>query len=118
MYNIILNKNEIIKLISDNTIVYTTKEEKNVTCIITNQRLLILDYPSGIHNSAEDLRISGKINYIKMKEVIGEINLKDIETIIKESNYYKIEFKNKEYINMKDNEVIDYLKGEKNEEKY
>lgn len=70
------------------------KKKKNVTCIITNQRLLILDYPSGIHNSAEDLRISGKMNYIKMKEVIGEINLKDIETIIKESNNYTIEFKN------------------------
>ena len=75
MYDFKLNKNEEIKLISDNTIIYTAKEEKNITCIITNQRLLMLDYPSGIHNSAEDLRISGKMNYIRKKEIIEEIDL-------------------------------------------
>ena len=112
MYDFKLNKNEEIKLISDNSIVYTTKQEKNVTCIITNKRLLIFDYPSGVHNSAEDLRISGKMTYIKKKEVIGEIDLKNIENITRESDYYKIELKNKEYINLADNEIINYLKGE------
>ena len=97
MYDFKLNKGEEIKLISDNTIVYTSSEERNVTCIITNKRLLILDYPSGVHNSAEDLRISGKMNYIRMKEIIGEIDLKDIEIIVKEADYYRIELKNKEY---------------------
>ncbi len=116
MYDFKLNKNEEVKLISDNTIVYTAKEDKNVTCIITNQRLLILDYPSGIYNSAEDLRISGKMTYIRKKEVIGEIDLKDIENIIKESDYYKIEFNNNEYINLNDNEIIEYLKKEENNE--
>lgn len=112
MYDFKLSKEEEIKLISDNTIVYTANEEKNTTCIITNKRLLILDYSSGVHNSAEDLRISGRMNYIKKKEVIGEINLEDIENIIKESYYYKIELNNKEYINLADDEVIKYLKGE------
>ena len=110
MYDFKLNKNEKIKLISDNTIIYTANDERNVTCIITNQRLLILDYPSGIHNSAEDLRISGKMTYIRKKEVIGEINLEDIEIIIKESDYYKIQLKNKEYINLNDDEIINQLK--------
>lgn len=109
MYDFKLNKNEEVKLISDNTIVYTAKEEKNVTCIITNQRFLILDYPSGVHNSAEDLRISGKMNYIRKKEVIGEIGLKDIEAIVKEADYYRIELKNKEYININDDDIIEYL---------
>ena len=86
MYDFKLNKNEEIKLISDNTIVYTAKEEKNVTCIISNQRLLILDYPSGIYNSAEDLRISGKMTYIRKKEIAADINLKDITSITKENN--------------------------------
>ena len=113
MYDFKLNKKEVIKLISDNTIVYTSKEKKNVTCIITNQRLLILDYPSEIHNSAEDLRTSGKMNYIKKKEVIGKIDLRDVETIIKRANYYKIKLKNKEYINLNDNIIIKYLEGEK-----
>lgn len=109
MYDFKLNKNEEVKLISDNTIVYTAKEEKNVTCIITNQRFLILDYPSGVHNSAEDLRISGKMNYIRKKEVIGEIDLKDIENITKEADHYRIELKNKEYINLNDDDIIKYL---------
>ena len=113
MYDFRLNNNEEIKLISDNAIVYSSNDEKNVTCIITNQRLLFLDYPSGVHNSAEDLRISGKMNYIRKKEVIGEVNLKYIENITKESDYYRIEFKNKEYINLIDDDIIGYLKGDR-----
>lgn len=68
MYDFILNKNEKIKLISDDAVIYPNKEERNATCIINNQRLLILNYPSRIHNSAEDLRISGKMNYIRKKK--------------------------------------------------
>ena len=116
MYDFKLNKNEEVKLISDNTIVYTSSEEINVTCIITNKRLLILDYPSGIHNSAEDLRISGKMNYIRKKEIIEEIDLSVIASITKENNYYRIEINNKGYINLSDEEIIKYLKKEENNE--
>lgn len=110
MYDFKLNKNEEIKLISDNTIIYTDIEEKNVTSIVTNQRLLILDYPSGIYNSAEDLRISGKMTYIRKKEIICEINLQDIKSIIKDKSYYKIELDNNSYINLVDDEIISFLK--------
>ena len=67
---------------------------------------MILDYPNGYHNSQEDLRISGKMTYIRKKEVIEEIYLKDIESIIKEKEYYRIELKNKAYINLSDNDII------------
>ena len=110
MYDFKLNKNEEIKLISDNTIIYTDIEEKNVTSIVTNQRLLILDYPSGIYNSKEDLRISGKMTYIRKKEIICEINLQDIKSIIKDKSYYKIELDNNSYINLVDDEIISFLK--------
>ena len=106
MYDFKLKNNEEIRLISDDTIIYTDNEEINVTCIITNQRLLILDYPSGIYNSAEDLRVSGKMTYIRKKEIVAEINLKDITSIIKENNYYRIELNNKSYINLSDEETI------------
>lgn len=116
MYDFKLKNNEEIKLISDNTIIYTDNEEINVTCIITNQRLLILDYPSGIYNSAEDLRISGKMTYIRKKEIVADINLRDITSVTKENNYYKIELNNKGHINLSDEEIIKYLKKETNNE--
>ena len=109
MYDFKLNKNEEIKLISDNTIIYTDIEEKNVTSIVTNQRLLILDYPSGIYNSAEDLRISGKMTYIRKKEIICEIKLQKIKSIINDKDYYKIELDDG-HINLKDDEIIKWLK--------
>ena len=55
MYDIKLFDNEKIELISDNTLVYTDSGDKNCSSIVTNMRYLILDYPSGIHNSMEDL---------------------------------------------------------------
>lgn len=115
MYDFKLNKNEKINLISDNTVIYTDTDKRNVTCIITNQRLLILDYPSGIHNSKEDLRISGKMTYIRKKEIICEIKLQNIISIIKKKDSHKIEL-NEGFINLKDDEIIKYLNKEKNNE--
>lgn len=109
MYDFKLNRNEKIKLISDNTLIHTSAGNKELTCIITNQRMLILDYPSGMYNSAEDLRISGKISYIRKKEMIEEINLEDIKSIIKENNHHKLELINGNYININDDDIIDYL---------
>ncbi len=109
MYDFKLNKKETVHLISDNTLIYIEKDIKKVTSIITNKRLLILDYPSAIHNSYEDLRISGKMNYIRKKEVISEINLIDIVSITKMEQYYKIEL-NDGYINLEDDEIVKCLK--------
>lgn len=102
MYDIKLEKNEQIILISDNTII----NNKLYTAVITNKRFLILDYPSQYHNSQEELRILGRINYIKMKEVIFSKELKDIKKI--DSN--KILFNDDTNINIKDKEIINKLK--------
>ena len=72
MYDLILKENEKVKLISDNTMIYTNSDHKLYTTIITNKRLLFLDYPSQMYNSSEDVRLSGKINYIRKKEIIEE----------------------------------------------
>ena len=110
MYDFKLEQNEEIKLISDNTIIYFDKESKNYTSIITNKRLLILDYPSGVHNSAEDLRISGRMTYIRKKEVILEIYLNDMVSLENEKQFYKIILRNGKYLNINDDEIINYLK--------
>ena len=101
MYDIKLEKNEKIILISDNTVI----NDKLYTSIITNKRFLILDYPSQYQNSQEELRILNRINYIKKKEVILAISLNDIKNIIDN----KIIFNNDNII-LKDDDIIDRLK--------
>lgn len=101
MYDIKLEKNEKIILISDNTVI----KDKLYTSIITNKRFLILDYPSQYQNSQEELRILNRINYIKKKEVILAISLNDIKNIIDN----KIIFNNDNII-LKDDDIIDRLK--------
>lgn len=110
MYNIVLDENEEIKLISDNTIVYNNKDELICTSIITNKRYLILDYPSDLYNTREDLRILNKLNYVKQKEVIFEINLDKILSVEKDNKYYKININKDEYILIDDIDIINYLK--------
>ena len=98
MYDIKFLSDEKIELISDNTLVYTKEGDKNCSSVVTNIRYLILDYPSGVYNSMEDLRISGKINYIKKKEII-----------LRDNDYDKIVLNNQEYILVNDKEIIEYL---------
>ena len=109
MYDIKLEKNEQIILISDNTII----NDKLYTSVITNKRLLILDYPSQYHNSKEELRILGRINYIKMKEVIFSKNLKEIKKIVNN----KILFNDTEELIINDKDIINKLKEYLNKEK-
>jgi len=111
MYDIKFFDDEKIELISDNTLVYTNDGEKICSGIITNKRFLILDYSSGVHNSMEDLRISGKITYIRKKEIIFSIFLSDIDKIIKDGEFDKIIFKNGEYVLINDSEIVLYLRN-------
>lgn len=102
MYDIKLENNEKIILISDNTII----NDKLYTSIITNKRFLILDYPSQYQNSQEELRILNRINYIKKKEVIFSISLKDIKSITTN----KLTLNNNESIILNDEDIINKIK--------
>ena len=81
MYNFKLLNNEEIVLIDDDVLI--KNKDYKYTIILTNKRLLVLDYPSNTFNSMEDLRISGRINYVKMKEIILAKSLSNIKHIIK-----------------------------------
>lgn len=108
MYDFELGKNEKIILINDDVIVGL--ENKKYTIIVTNKRLLVLDYSSKFHNSIEDLRAIGRINTVKMKEVICEKKLIDIKNI----NNNQIIFDDDSYIVINDKEIINLLKNERN----
>ena len=102
MYDIYLTDGEAIKLIENSALI---NNEKMYTVIITNYNLYILDIPSKIHNSNEDLRISGKLNYIKKKEVIYKNSLLNINTITKN----RITFKDNTHLNINSKSVINKL---------
>ena len=108
MYNFNLLNNEKIKKIFDDVLIY--KDNKLYTIIITNKRLLILDYPSGIHNSMEDLRISGKMNYVKMKEIIFDVEISFIKEVSKQDDIIKIIFMDDSFIEIDNNDVYNELK--------
>ena len=78
-------------------------DNKLYSFIITNKRILILDYPSGYHNSMEDLRMSGKINYVRMKEIILAKKIEDIKEISNEKNI--IRFKDNSFIEIDNSRV-------------
>ena len=110
MYDIKFFTNEKIELISDNTVLLIDNKEKECSSIVTNKRYLILDYPSSVYNSSEDLRISGRGNYIKKKEVIFDISISDIKEIV-DGNFNKIVFNDEKYILVKDKDIILCLKN-------
>ena len=114
MYNFKLIDDEKIILIVDDVLIY--KDNKLYTFIITNKRLLVLDYPSELYNSMEDLRISGKMNYIRMKEIVFERNLDDIIFVFKEGSKIKISFMDGSFIEFKSNDVYKLLKDRCNDE--
>jgi len=108
MYNFKLLNNENIKKIIDDVLIY--KNNKLYSFIITNKRLLVFDYPSGYHNSMEDLRISGKINYIKMKEIIFERNVDDIKEITEKNGKYFIMFNDDSFIEIGNKNAYETIK--------
>lgn len=93
MYNFNLNKDEEIIKVFDDVLIRQEGNEKVTTIALTNKRVPFLDYL--IENEGlEVLRIARGMNYIKYKEVYYQINLNDIESIIKDK-FYKVILKNK-----------------------
>lgn len=108
MYNLELMNNEEVIRIFDEIFVKQNKNEKITTIVLTNKRLLFLDYL--IENEGlEVLRIARGINYIKTKEVYYQINLSDVKNISK-NKYHKIVCKNGMSFEFDDDELYKLLK--------
>ena len=107
MYNFKKLKNEHIELIEDNCILLYEEKEKNISVILTNMRLILLDYPNGT-DYQETLRISKGVNYMKNKEEFFSINLSDILNI----ENCKYTLKNGNYFNLKTNEIEKRIVGD------
>lgn len=87
MYDFKMLKNEKIELIDDFFQLYIDEAIKDYTVIITNMRLLILDFPNTAKNFKEDLRASQRLYYIRKKVIIFEIRLDEIKKLLKKRSF-------------------------------
>ncbi len=85
---------EEIKYISDNALLKKEDNYVTISVVLTNKRLILLDYPSGVNNYEETLRVGRGADYLRKKEPILIINIEDIVDItdnkytLKDSNYF------------------------------
>ena len=110
MYNFKKLKNETIELIEDNCLLLYDGKEREISVILTNKRLILLDYPDGT-DYQETLRISKGVNYLRNKEEIFSIEISKIDNIRK--NKYVL--KNGNYFNLKTKEIEKRIIGDTNE---
>ena len=99
MYNYKKVKGEVVKYISDNALLKKDKDYVEISIILTNKRLILLDYPSAVNNYEEVLRTARNVEYMREKEPILTIDLKDLDHIetseddkyvLKDGNFFYI----------------------------
>ena len=110
MYNFEKLIGEQILLISDESILKKAQEEINISTILTNKRLLLLDYPSESNNYEEALRTSRGVDYIMKKEPILIIELNDIVAIIEDKEFDKYVLNTSNYFYFKDDAIKNVIK--------
>ena len=99
---------EIIKLITDEAYLLRNDKKDNISAIVTNKRLILLDYESRDNNYEEALRTGLNMDYIKRKVPILIVNNEDIKEI-KETRYYdKYTLNNDSYFNIENKEILKF----------
>ncbi len=109
MYNFELMDNEKVIRIFDEVFIKQGENEKNTTIILTNKRLLFLDYIN-VNEGLEVLRIARGAEYIRYKETYYQIDLNDIVDIIK-GQYYQVILKNDITFEFDNEELYSLLKS-------
>lgn len=110
MYDFKMLENEKIKNIFDEINIKSENEFKEYSIIVTNKRILFMDYPSNINNSMEDLRIINRFNYIRKKIIKYEFNITEIKKIIKTKEEIKLYISNDNYISIKESHLFNKIK--------
>lgn len=113
MYEFLKLEKENILLISDDSILLKENVEKNISVIITDRRMLLLDYPEKSNNYEEALRTSRGSEYMLKKEPIFIIELDKIKSVEQDSNYDKYILIDANYFYLEDdnirNKIIELL---------
>lgn len=109
MYEFEKMPGEEIVLISNESVLKKDGKDKGISTILTNQRLLLLDYPSAVNNYKEALKSRGA-SYIMRKEVILAVDLQDIVRVETDENYDKYVMANTNYFYLRDDQIRDAFK--------
>lgn len=96
MYDLKKTLDEDIISIIDDSILKFEGKSREISIILTNKRIVFLDYPSAINNYEETMRISRGINYLRKKEPFFELEIKDLKSIEK-GDFDKYQLKNGNY---------------------
>lgn len=110
MYDIELNENETIIYNNDESKVIKNNNSINVSIVITNNRLIILEdtnKKSSMHNV---LAITKSISFVPNKEIVFEIELSKIVDVITEE-LTKIVLPNNQYVLVLDNNIEHIIKN-------
>ena len=100
MLEYVLLEGEEIKLLSDKSLLKVEDKEIPITTLITNQRMMLFDYPK----DEESFRSGPQIKEIILETPLSEIE--KIEDIDKESKYI---LKSGNYFYLTDNKVTSYI---------
>ncbi len=103
MYDFKKKKGEKIELIEDNCTLIVDEKEIELSVILTNMRLVFLDYPNN-YDYQETLRISKGVNYMRKKEELYSIYLSDLLKIEK-NTFDKYILTNGNYFYLKTKEI-------------
>ena len=106
MYNFNFIEKEKLIEVFDDVYIKQKDNEKITTIALTNKRLLFLDYMT--NDGLETLRITNKMNFVRIKEVYYIIDLKNIESII-EDEYYILKLKDGIVINFNNQKLYKLL---------
>jgi len=110
MYNIDLNDNETIIYNNDEVKVLNNNKIIDVSLVITNNRLIILQDGNKLGNMNNLLRTTKAIGFVPNREIIFQTPLTNIvETIPGE--YVKIVLSNNTFIEINDSNIIHILEN-------
>ena len=105
MYNIDLKENEMIIYNNDDAKIKIKGKVIEVSLVITNTRLIILQDSNKLGNMNNVLRTTKAMGFIPNREIIFEALLDDIINVIS-NEYSKIVLKDNTFIDISDENII------------
>lgn len=105
MYNIDLKENETIIYNNDDVQVLKDNQVIEVSVVITNDRLIILQDGNKLGNMNNVLRTTKGIGFLPNMEIVFEVPLSDIVKTI-HGEYLKIVLNNNTFIQISDENII------------